>query len=290
MHETLEELTGKRFRLHRALVLATWDRTPLSDRVVNATLRLRDLLEEACSTADDAQWLRDTLRAIAASRTERTDSSASDSSTATGQRRREEPSSGRGNSKRATFSGSDSDSGPHPRRAERDRRQVSPVIFHAAEQDSDTTSFPPRIFRPRVTQRLPSRALISCMVNASDADPPLLTTDSRGGHDRGNSRRRPPPCTHGPMPAPITQPTGPVAATTHPAAISPDTVPPFVRSVSVAPPPPSVCTVNPRIYSTVTPASVPTLPLPANRVVPTTRPAPASTRTAPPRRPRSPPP
>ena len=66
-------------------------------------------------------------------------------------------------------------------------------------------------------------------------------------------------------PAPITQPTGSVAATTHPAAISPDTVPSFVRSASVAPPPPLVGTVKPYIYSTVTPAPVPTLPPGASR-------------------------
>ena len=65
----------------------------------------------------------------------------------------------------------------------------------------------------------------------------------------------------------VAQSTGPVAPTTHPAAISPDTVPSFVCSVSVAPPPPPVGTVNPYTYPTV---------------VSTARPAPASTRTAPP--------
>ena len=67
--------------------------------------------------------------------------------------------------------------------------------------------------------------------------------------------------------APVAPYTGPVAPPTYPATISPDTVPPFVRSVPVAPPPPSLGTVNPYIYPTV--AS-------------TARPAPASTRTAPP--------
>ena len=47
VHETLLELTRKRFRLDDALDFATQDRTPVSDRVVKATLRLRDLLEEA---------------------------------------------------------------------------------------------------------------------------------------------------------------------------------------------------------------------------------------------------
>ena len=166
VHETLFDLTGKRYRLDRALALATKDNTPLSEQVVNATLRLRDLLDAACGTLSGEHWLLDTLRAFETARANRSESSsASDSSASTGQRRREEPSSGRGNAKRATFSGSDSDSAPHPRRTERDRRQVPPVIFHAAETDSDTPSFPPRIFRPRVTQRLPSRAPISSTVH-----------------------------------------------------------------------------------------------------------------------------
>ena len=165
VHETLFDLTGKRYRLDRALALATKTNTPLSEQVVNATLRLRDLLDAACGTLSGEHWLLDTLRAFETARANRSGSSASDSSAPTGQRRREEPSSGRGNAKRATFSGSDSDSAPHPRRTERDRRQVPPVIFHAAESDSDTPSFPPKIFRPRVTQRLPSRAPISSTVH-----------------------------------------------------------------------------------------------------------------------------
>ena len=166
VHETLFDLTGKRYRLDRALALATKDNTPLSEQVVNATLRLRDLLDAACGTLSGEHWLLDALRAFEMARANRSESSsASDSSAPTGQRRREEPSSGRGNAKRATFSGSDSDSAPHPRRTERDRRQVPPVIFHAAETDSDTPSFPPRSFRPRVTQRLPSRAPISSTVH-----------------------------------------------------------------------------------------------------------------------------
>ena len=83
-------------------------------------------------------------------------------------------------------------------------------------------------------------------------------------------------------PAPVAPPTGPVAPTTHPAAVSPDTVPPFVNPVSVAPPPPSVGTVAPHTYPTGAPAPVSTLPPPADSVVPTAPPAPAPTRTAPP--------
>ena len=55
VHETLFDLAGKRYRLDRALALATKDNTPLSERVVNATLRLRDLLDAACGTIDGEQ-------------------------------------------------------------------------------------------------------------------------------------------------------------------------------------------------------------------------------------------
>ena len=236
VHETLKELTGKRFRLDRALAFATRDRTPLSERVVNATLRLRDLLETACGTTDGDQWLRDTLRKIEMNRASRTESSASDSSATTGQRRRDEPSSGRGNSKRATFSGSDSDSGPHPRRTERDRRQVPPVISHAAEPDSDTPSFPPRIFRPRVTQRLPSRAPISSTVHGSEAAsaPSLkqmveaVTAAAIAAVDRHLDRM-------GLCTAPTVPHTDSAATTAPPLAVAPHTVPPVARPAPVAP-------------------------------------------------------
>ena len=83
-------------------------------------------------------------------------------------------------------------------------------------------------------------------------------------------------------PATVAPSTGPVAPTTHPTAVSPDTVPHFVNPVPVAPPPPSVGTVTPYPYTTVAPALVSTLPPPADPVVPTAPPAPAHTRTAPP--------
>ena len=308
---TLFALTRQRYRLYEELDLATQDRTPLSDRVVNATLRLRDLLDAACDTTHGGQWLRDTLRKIEMDRANRTESSARDSSTTTGQRRREEPSSGRGNSKRATFSGSDSDSGPHPRRTERDRRQVPPIIFHAAELNSDTPSFPPRIFRPRATQRPPSRSPISSTVNASDADPlpslnqmvaavtaaAIAAVDRRLAH-MGLCPAPIVPHTGSVVPtthptvippntvpafartAPVAQYTGIGAPTTYPAAISPDTIPSFMRSSSVAPPPASVGTVNPYLYPYVAPAPVSTLP-PADPVASITRPAPVPTRTPP---------
>ena len=297
VHAALLQLTGDRCRLNRTLDLATQDRTPLSDRVVNAILRLRDLLESACGTPDGAQWVRETLRDTAPKhRLDRADSSASDSSTTTGKRRREDPSSGRRNAKRATFSGtSDNDSGQHPRRTGRDRRQVPPYIFHASERNgSDTSPFPPRIFRPRETQRLPPRTTNSSMVNASSADPPpslqrmvqAVTVAAIAAVDRHLAHMG---LCLAPV-APPPPPAGPMAPTTHPAAVPTDIVPPFVSPASVAPPPPPAGPVAPsthsaavptdNAYPTVAPAQVSTLPPPADSVVPTAHPAPAPTRTA----------
>ena len=244
VHETLLDLTGKRYRLDRALALATKGNTPLSKQVVNATLRLRDLLDAACGTLPGEHWLLDTLRAFEMARANRSESSlASDSSAPTGQRRREEPSSGRGNAKRTTFSGSDSDSAPHPRRTERDRRQVPPVIFHAVETDNDTPSFPPRIFRPRVTQRLPSRAPISSTVHdlsstvhGSDAAsaPSLkqmveaVTAAAIAAVDRHLERL-------GLCIAPTVPHLDSAATTAPPPAVAPHTVSPVERTVPVAP-------------------------------------------------------
>ena len=101
------------------------------------------------------------------------------------------------------------------------------------------------------------------------ADPVAPTT-----HPAAVSMNTVPPFVRTPTVAP---PTSPVAPTTHPAAVSTDTVPPFVSPVSVAPPPPSVGTVAPYTYSTVAPSPVSTLP--ADSVVSTAGPA-LSTRTA----------
>ena len=182
VNAALHQLHGGRCRLRYALDIATQDRTPLSDRVVDDMLHLRDLLERAYGTPDGARWARETLRdAAAPPHPDRAESSASDSFSTTGQRRREDTSSGRRNAKRSTLPGtSDSDSSQNPRRAGRDRldrRQVPPRLFHAAEHSgSDAPPFPPRISRYHEhTQRLPPRVANSSIENAPGADsPPLL--------------------------------------------------------------------------------------------------------------------
>ena len=209
VNTALHQLHGGRCRLRYALDIATQDRTPLSDRVVDDILHLGDLLERAYGTPDSARWAGETLRdAAAPPHPDRAESSASDSSTTTGSRRREDPSSGRGNAKRSTLPGtSDSDSSQNPRSAGRDRldrRQVPPRLFHAAEHSgSDAPPFPPRISRYREhTQRLPPRVANSSTENAPGADSSLsLQHMVESGCCRGNSRRGSPPCTHGSIPA-----------------------------------------------------------------------------------------
>ena len=163
MNTALTLIHGGRTCLRFAFQLATQDQTPLCDGLVDDILHLCDLLARSYATPDGARWIRETLRdATAPHRPDRTASSGSDSSTAPGQRRREDPSSGRGNSKRTTLSrNSDSDRHPPPRRTGHDRRsnrQVPPRVYHAAEHDdSDAPPFLPRTLRRREhAQHLPS--------------------------------------------------------------------------------------------------------------------------------------
>ena len=314
MNAALHQLHGGRCRPRYVLDIATQDRTLLSDRVVDDILHLRDLLERAYGTPDGAQWVRETLRdAAAPPRTDRAESSASDSSTTTGQRHREDSSSGRGNAKRATVSGtSDSYSSQPPRRAGRDRldrRQVPPRIFHAAESSgSDAPPFPPRISRHREhTQRLPPRVAYSSLENAPGADSPTSLqqmveavtaaataavdchlahmglyprSELASSHDFVTNAR--PLMTPASVATPP-QPAGSVAPRPYPAAVPTDNAYSFVNPASVAPPPPPACSVAPTTHPTavptenaypfVTPASVATPPPLTGSVAPTTHPA-----------------
>ena len=131
----LSDPHGRKPRLRDAHRMATKDDSPFCARIVDNILRLVDLVRGCYATPDGARWVQNTLQDAAAHHLPpRTASSDSDSS-APGQRRREDPSSGRGNAKRATFPGtSDSD---HSRRSDqdrRDRRQVhprAPTIYDA---------------------------------------------------------------------------------------------------------------------------------------------------------------
>ena len=125
---------------------------PLCDYLVDDILRLRDLLDRAYATPAGARWVREGLSQAAASRRSvRTTSSGSDTSSSAGPRRRDEPSSGRGNSKRASITETSDSDGRQPRQQGRHLpdRQVTARIYHAADDDSDAPPFPPRIFRYR---------------------------------------------------------------------------------------------------------------------------------------------
>ena len=100
--------------LRLAIQMATQDGTPLCDYLVDDILRLRDILDRTYATPAGDEWVREALsQAAAPRRPTRTTSSGSDTSSSAGPRRRDEPSSGRGNSKTATLKEtSDSDDPP----------------------------------------------------------------------------------------------------------------------------------------------------------------------------------
>ncbi|CAN0236034.1 unnamed protein product [Ascophyllum nodosum] len=104
-------LHGDKCHLRFAIQLATQDGTPLCDYLVDDIFRLRDLLDRAYATPAGAEWVREALRQAAASRRPTwTTSSGRDKSFFAGPRRRDEPSSGRDNSKKTTLTEtSDSD-------------------------------------------------------------------------------------------------------------------------------------------------------------------------------------
>ena len=305
------------------LAMTTQDRPPLCDGLMDDILHLRDLLERAYATPDGARWVRKTLRdAAAPHRPDRPQSFASDSSTTTGQRRREEPLSGRGNSKRTTLSGTpDSDSRQPPRRAGRgrlDKQQVPPRIFHAVEHNErDAPLFPPQISRRREhAQRLPSRVAETGAEYAPGTDSPTAMqhmveaitavaiaavdrhlahmglyprSEPVSSHDFVNSNR---PLVASASAATPPPPAGSVAPTTHPAAVSTNNAHSFVAPASVGTPPPLAGSVAPtthpaavstnNAYPFVAPAPVSAPLPPAYSVAPTANPAPAPSRVAPP--------
>ena len=121
-----------RCHLRFAIQLATQDGTPLCDYLVDDVLRLRDLLDRAYATPAGAEWVRETLRQTAAPRRPtRTTSSGSDTSSSAGPRRRDEPSSSRGNPKRATLTETSDSDDRQPRyqgRHRPDNRQVTAYL------------------------------------------------------------------------------------------------------------------------------------------------------------------
>ena len=157
VEETLKLLHIAPRTLRLAVELAT-NGFGLDPRFAQDILRLRDLVERAYATPAGHGWVREVLdEAAAPRRLARSVSSGSDTASSARPRRRDDPSSGRGNSKRATLSET-SDSDGHPRHHGRnhpDKRQVTARIYHASDEDSDAPSFPPQIFRYRNRSRRP---------------------------------------------------------------------------------------------------------------------------------------
>ena len=155
---TLKSLHVDPRTLRLAVELAT-NGSGLCGPLLEDILRLRDLVGRASATPAGTGWVQEVLDAAAAPRRPaRSASSSSDTASSARPRRRDDPSSGRGNSKRATLSETSDSDDRHLRYQGRhlpDKRQVTARIYHATDDDSDAPSFPPRIFRCRNRSRRP---------------------------------------------------------------------------------------------------------------------------------------
>ena len=102
--------------LRLAVELATQDGSGFWGPLVNDILRLRDLVDRAYATPAGAGWVREVLDPAAAPRRPaRSTSSGTDTASSARPRRRDDPSSGRGNSKRVTLSETSDSDDRHPR-------------------------------------------------------------------------------------------------------------------------------------------------------------------------------
>ena len=146
--------------------LASSQRSPFRPKAVNDILTLCDSVRQAYNTPAARPWF---LTKLPNSRTAlrwqprfRTDSASDFSVGANGQRRREDPASGRGKAKRTmtaltTASDSSSDAQRGAYDGYRHLRQVSPRFYHAPNPDDDTEPpFPSQIARNRLERRAPS--------------------------------------------------------------------------------------------------------------------------------------
>jgi len=154
VHTRLQPLQMATCTLREPMTLASDGRCLLHEDVTRDINSLCSVMSETSLHPPENKWILRTLRPTASSRASRSDSSSDHSIERTHPRRRDEPSSGRGDSKRATRRlTSDSDSAtPPPRRTgnKKASRQVSHRIFHASDRDgSDSPPFPPRIARRR---------------------------------------------------------------------------------------------------------------------------------------------
>ena len=138
-------------------------------------------MDRASATPAGTGRVQEVLDAAAAPRRPaRSASSSSNTASSARPRRRDDPSSGRGNSKRATLSETSDSDDRHLRyqgRHHPDKRQVTARIYHATDDDSDAPSFPPRMFRYRNRSRRPHRRIATprpdCAAPATNDSLPL---------------------------------------------------------------------------------------------------------------------
>ncbi|CAN0248323.1 unnamed protein product [Ascophyllum nodosum] len=153
-HSALEDVGRSKASLRFSLDLALKTPSPLSADIVSDTIELCDQVRAMFDARYSPLWFSNNIKKARDSRPRNRrvefDSSASDRSVeARRPRHRDEPTSGRGKSKRAmTALTTDSDSGPDSDRDNRPPRQVLPRVFHAPDPLGSTPSFPPRISRP----------------------------------------------------------------------------------------------------------------------------------------------
>ena len=162
-HNVLEDVGRSKASLRFALDLALKPPSPLSADIVSDTIELCDLVRTMYSALHSSIWFSDNIKKVRESRPRNRrvefDSSASDRSVeARRPRHRNEPTSGRGKSKRVmtaltTDSGTGLDSPGKSDRGNRPPRQVIPRVFHAPDPLCSAPSFPPRIARTRGTHR-----------------------------------------------------------------------------------------------------------------------------------------
>ena len=172
VYTALSTMHHAKATLRFARDLASKECSPLRPEIVDGIFTLCDVVRWAYNSGADRHWFDTTIRNSQAAATRKSytqaDSSASDSSVEVlRQRPRDEPSSGRGKSKRVmTALTSDSDSSSETtRRNDRDlrySRQV-PRFYHAPDpNDGSDPPFPPRIARTStVHQPAPPRSLLT---------------------------------------------------------------------------------------------------------------------------------
>ena len=158
-HSALKDVGRSKASLRFALDLALKTPSPLSADIISDTIELCDQVRAMFDARYSPLWFSNNIKKARESRPRNRrvefDSSASDRSVeARRPRHCDEPTSGRGNSKRAmTALTTDSDSGPDSDWDNRPPRQVIPRVFHAPDPLGSTPSFPPRISRTRGTHR-----------------------------------------------------------------------------------------------------------------------------------------